>query len=682
MSTDLSQPLDYDTKSPEYRACITQALGVRTLHASPTNPRKHFDEAALEELAESVRLHGVMQPILVRPWPANQPISADFTGGVPMYEVVAGERRYRAALRAGLDLIPGLVKHLTDREVLELQIIENLQRRDLTEFEEADGYRLMMTSHGYTADELAARINKSKAYIYARLKLCDLDFRARKIIDEAGLSASIALLIARIPVSPLQKQAAEEITQRQMSHRQAQQHIHEQYMLDLRKAPFDRKDASLTDAGSCTDCPKRTGNLADLFTDVASADVCTDPHCYRDKKVANMRATQRKLEEKGKTVVTGDDAKKILPSDYHDHPTDGYVRLDQQDWRARDEDGKAPTYGQLAKQAGIEPIHVVHQATQTVVAVVKEADLKKALKQTGDNSLSKADDAARAEEKKRKEAAEFRQRLYAEVRQAIVAHLGAGNPLDSWHLRTIARQTYWGTGFDACHRITQNWIPREEIGDGHERHRVLGERIASMSDADLMLLMIDCCVGGHLHVAGYSTGYAETPPVLAELAVRWGVDAGALKKDLKAAAREKAKGTKRGTARKVAGKTAEKAPDPEPAARANAPKPAPKRKAKPTAPATQAAAAAKPAEARAWPFPMSAAEAKPAARAGADEPNEQAAGAAKKPRGKTKAAAGQARQEEGNTPATDDAGEGAIVRCTRTIDMLSGQAACEEGAAA
>lgn len=681
MITDLSQPLDYDTKSPEYRACITQALGVRTLHASPTNPRKHFDEAALAELAENVRQHGVMQPILVRPWPANQPISADFTGGFPLYEVVAGERRYRAALRAGLDLIPGLVRHLTDREVLELQIIENLQRRDLTEFEEADGYRLMMKDHGYTADELAARINKSKAYIYARLKLCDLDFRARKTIDSAGLPASIALLIARIPVSPLQKQAAEEITQRQMSHRQAQQHIHEQYMLDLRKAPFDRKDASLTDAGSCTDCPKRTGNLADLFSDVASADVCTDPHCYRDKKVANMRATQRKLEEKGKTVVTGDDAKKILPSERTVYASGGYQLVDDKNYSAI-EDGKAVTYGELAKRAGIEPIHVVHPGTQTVVAVVKEADLKKALKQAGDTTPASPNDAARAEEKKRKEAAEFRQRLYAEVRQEIVAHLVAGNPLDSWHLRTIARQTYWGAGFEACHRITQNWIPREEIGDGHERHRVLGERIASMSDADLMLLMIDCCVGGHLHIGGYSSSYAETPPVLAELAVRWGVDADALKKDLKAAAREKAKGTKKGTARKVAGETAEKAPDPEPAARANEPKPAPKRKAKPTAPATQAAAAAKPAASRAWPFPTSAAEAKPAARAGADEPNEQAAGAAKKPRGKTKAAAGQARQEEGNTPATNDAGEGAIERCTRTIDMLSGQAACEQGAAA
>lgn len=681
MITDLSQPLDYDTKSPEYRACITQALGVRTLHASPTNPRKHFDEAALAELAENVRQHGVMQPILVRPWPANQPISADFTGGVPMYEVVAGERRYRAALRAGLDLIPGLVRHLTDREVLELQIIENLQRRDLTEFEEADGYRLMMKDHGYTADELAARINKSKAYIYARLKLCDLATPARSLIDSAGLPASIALLVARVPVPELQKQAAGEIINRHMSHRQAQQHIHEQYMLDLRKAPFDRKDASLTDAGSCTDCPKRTGNLADLFTDVASADVCTDPHCYRDKKVANMRATQRKLEEKGKTVVTGDDAKKILPSERTVYASGGYQLVDDKNYSAI-EDGKAVTYGELAKRAGVEPIHVVHPGTQTVVAVVKEADLKKALKQAGDTTPASPNDAARAEEKKRKEAAEFRQRLYAEVRQEIVAHLVAGNPLDSWHLRTIARQTYWGAGFEACHRITQNWIPREEIGDGHERHRVLGERIASMSDADLMLLMIDCCVGGHLHVAGYSTGYAETPPVLAELAVRWGVDADALKKDLKAAAREKAKGTKKGTARKVAGKPAEKAPDPEPAARANEPKPAPKRKAKPTAPATQAAAAAKPAASRAWPFPTSAAEAKPAARAGADEPNEQAAGAAKKPQGKRKAAAGQARQEEGNTPATDDAGEGAIERCTRTIDMLSGQAACEQGAAA
>ena len=116
-----------------HRACRSQPVAITMLHPSPTNPRKTFAGERFDQMVDSVRTHGVMQPLLLRLWPASQPISADYKHGFPNYEIVAGERRYRAALAAGIEVVPGLVRHLTDREVVELQMVENLQREDLDE---------------------------------------------------------------------------------------------------------------------------------------------------------------------------------------------------------------------------------------------------------------------------------------------------------------------------------------------------------------------------------------------------------------------------------------------------------------------------------------------------------------------------------------------------------------------
>ena len=164
-----------------------QETALALLAPSPTNPRKHFAE--LEGLAESIKAQGVMQPILIRPWPDDNP-TPEGRDRRPAYEIVAGERRYRASLLAGLDTIPTLVRPLTTRQVLEAQIVENLQRRDVTELEEAEGYQLMMRDHGYSADELADKVGKSRAYIYARLKLTALCAEARQFYRDGKLDAS------------------------------------------------------------------------------------------------------------------------------------------------------------------------------------------------------------------------------------------------------------------------------------------------------------------------------------------------------------------------------------------------------------------------------------------------------------------------------------------------------------
>lgn len=149
------------------------SLALEAIVASKTNPRKHFDAAALKELAESIAKHGVLQAILVRP-----------NGADGKFELVAGERRWRAAKLAQLDRIPVTVRELSDTEALELQVVENLQRTDLHPLEEAEGYEsLMKCQHAdgrtYTADEIAAKVGKSRSYVYSRLKYTALCKEAR-----------------------------------------------------------------------------------------------------------------------------------------------------------------------------------------------------------------------------------------------------------------------------------------------------------------------------------------------------------------------------------------------------------------------------------------------------------------------------------------------------------------------
>ena len=153
-----------------------RTAGVRTvpldrIEANPENPRVVFDEAALEELAASVREHGVLQPVLIRPHGTNR------------YQLVAGERRWRAARLAGLASIPALIEELDDDTALEISIIENLQREDLSPLEEASMYDRMIKEHGYSVRRLAQKLAKDKGYLENRLRLADAPKEIRDLVS-------------------------------------------------------------------------------------------------------------------------------------------------------------------------------------------------------------------------------------------------------------------------------------------------------------------------------------------------------------------------------------------------------------------------------------------------------------------------------------------------------------------
>jgi ParB/RepB/Spo0J family partition protein len=282
---------------------------IAEIRKSPDN-RKRFNEAALQELAASIKSVGVAQPILIRPVTPTEEAPETF-------EIVAGERRYRASIIAGISTIPAMCRNLSDLDAAKLRILENLQREDPHPIEEAEGYQLLMLQHGYNADQLADEVNKSRAYIYGRLKLCALTPLVREQFLDDKISASTALLIARIPVPELQVRALDEIINPKawpnepLSYRRAAQHIQDRYMLDLATAIFQPTDAKLlAGAGSCTKCPKRTGNQPEVFRGM-SADVCTDPDCFGEKRAAHHALTLVQANKKGIPVYEGDEAADI-----------------------------------------------------------------------------------------------------------------------------------------------------------------------------------------------------------------------------------------------------------------------------------------------------------------------------------------------------------------------------------
>jgi ParB family chromosome partitioning protein len=216
-------------------------LPVAYLKAGRFQPRRHFDEAALDELAASIRQHGLLQPILVRP----------LTGSADSYEIVAGERRWRAAQRASLHDVPVIVQSLSDTQALEIALVENLQRQDLTALEEAEGYKRLIDEFGHTHGELGQLVGKSRSHVANMLRLLALPEPVKAMMQSGELSAGHARAIL---TAPAPESLAEIIVQRKLSVRDAEQ------LADKAKAQTHSKPSAVRATG-----PKPAAKHADLL---------------------------------------------------------------------------------------------------------------------------------------------------------------------------------------------------------------------------------------------------------------------------------------------------------------------------------------------------------------------------------------------------------------------------------
>ena len=188
----------------------TVTLKISELEPNRNQPRKEFDEKALTELAESIREHGLIQPILVRP----------LIGGG--YQIVAGERRYRACRMAGLTEVPVTIRELTDEETMELALIENLQRENLNPFEEALGYKSLMDEYSFSQEQVAKAVGKSRSAVANTLRLLNLPEEVTALVKDGKLSAGHARALLSFDDEALMIKTAKSVVDQDLSVRQVE----------------------------------------------------------------------------------------------------------------------------------------------------------------------------------------------------------------------------------------------------------------------------------------------------------------------------------------------------------------------------------------------------------------------------------------------------------------------------
>ena len=186
------------------------SLPISQVEPGLKQPRKRFDEESLQDLADSIRTHGVIQPLTVRRLASGY------------YQIIAGERRWRAAKIAGLTEIPAVIIEADDRKVMELGLIENLQREDLNPVEEANGYKVLMDEYGLTQEEVAQRVGKSRPAVANALRLLALPDAVHQLLEEGKLSAGHARAILSVPSGELQKKLAQKVIAEDLSVRQTE----------------------------------------------------------------------------------------------------------------------------------------------------------------------------------------------------------------------------------------------------------------------------------------------------------------------------------------------------------------------------------------------------------------------------------------------------------------------------
>jgi ParB family chromosome partitioning protein len=200
-------PAIIDLLKPNDPADVTDVrrMPVDRIYSNPDQPRQHFDDEALQDLASSIREHGVLQPVLVRPRADGH------------YQIIAGERRWRAAKIAGLTKIPVIVEQIDDEAALEIAIIENLQREDISPLEEADMFDRMTGEHGYSLRKLATKLGKDKGYLENRLRLVDAPEEVRELVSVRRDTLSHAYELMKVEDPRKRRRLAKQVAAGELS---------------------------------------------------------------------------------------------------------------------------------------------------------------------------------------------------------------------------------------------------------------------------------------------------------------------------------------------------------------------------------------------------------------------------------------------------------------------------------
>lgn len=501
------------TLKREQQATEIQRLNLGLLHASPTNPRQHFDAEALAELASSIEEHGVKMPLLARP--------SKLEPG--KYEIVAGERRFRAstllvtrlperielagedqALAARLETlhaarieVPVIVEELDDGTVLELQLIENLQRRDLTALEEARGYQrlLDLKEKEYTPQKIAAKIGKSVDTVLNKLKMLKAPASLQKALDEGLVGERHLVLVAAIPTEKLREECAKKVMagprwgdEKVLSVRATLELINEEYRASLKGVPWDLSDPELVpDAGACLACPFFAQHAAredkalaeELGNGRGQTDplTCMNPKCHRSKHDAVFKRKQAEAKDTGTVVIVKPKEAEKLVTDEGRLRVSSHVRLDQKpgsEHTGHWDTEKYPTWRDLVEDrlpAGA--VHVVNTKEAGVIELVevktalaaarehkKHGKIFQKVKDNGKKTLTEA-------EKKAKEKEAFENKVTARSKLCLMQYLrdrAAEKGMDRDAALAVLETVLHEAGKDGCQMMAEmlHIAPREK----------------------------------------------------------------------------------------------------------------------------------------------------------------------------------------------------------------------------
>lgn len=514
---------------------------IDRIRPSKTNPRKTFDPEALEKLAASIRETGIHEPLIVRPYPGD--VDYDF-------EIVAGERRYRAAKLAGLETVPAMVRELTDEQAMEIQLIENLQREDVHPLEEGEGYRRLLASGKYSVKTLAQKIGRdgmSDSYVYARLKLADLIEPAKKAFLAGKIEEGHAVLIARRSpkdqadalkaclvendawddkIGPDYERQVKPDKERTASVRELRRWLREFLDLDLAEAPFALDNEKiLPDAGACTACPKREVE--------GKKSHCGDRACF-SKKYLHWIARAR-----GSAVAIVSDL-----------TTDELGRLGIGGEALRKETGlpieicEAGTWHKVTPKCpeDVEAFVAHGQAKGRILRVCTSEKCKAARedarpKDSGPK-LSAKEEAAMKAARAREKAQETKRRNETEVRRRLFDCIrSSAKDLKREDLVLIAVAFFKDVWFER-----RKFIAKVHGWDVHDD---IESQVEKLSDRELKVFILEIALSGSIHVSPHCS-LSEGRETLDLAAARHGVSVGGVEKALEIAREEAQANKKRG----------------------------------------------------------------------------------------------------------------------------------------
>lgn len=335
-----------------------QNLKVSEICPSPMNPRKTFDKEAIKELAANIKEQGLLQPITVRPCtddggPSNVRLSKKGEAVDVKYEIVCGERRFRAVKLLGQETIAAIVREMTDEEAFDAMITENLQRKDVDPIEECLAYNTLL-ERGQTAEDIAARMGKSVRYVQDRTRLRSLIKKLHKPLKDGLIPLKGAILLAKCSEEVQEKFVEDELDdegEQTMSFSDIKDFVDDDFML-LERAPWigedkDDSEAWTSEGVACKQCLKNTANHGCLFYEMKGDAKCTDRECFEQKKMLYRKSLIRALGDsvvkKGEDITPG----KVL-----------IVTETCPSWKDADYKKRLSDMEQWAKDAGYELVDI------------------------------------------------------------------------------------------------------------------------------------------------------------------------------------------------------------------------------------------------------------------------------------------------------------------------------------